>query len=152
MSYCTIEQVVSEFPRFERNLAGGIQDDDIQMWIDTASARINAALIQRGIAPASLDLSTDQANWLQSLNTDYAVGRMGLVLQAQITLQPGEVSLAGQRLKQFDAVLNDVRAGRYDAFFGVRSRLWGSVGGAETERSTPAQRDENRAFGRNQEF
>lgn len=152
MSYCQISDVCAEFPRFARNSPGSVQDPAIQAWIDNAAARIDAALIQRGITPASIPLSADQQNWLRSLNLDAAVGRLALVLEAQVTLQPGEVSIAGQRLKQFEAVLNDVRSGRCDWFFGMESRLANSIAGAEADRSTPRERDENRSFGKNQIF
>lgn len=154
MSYCQISDVCADFPRFVRDSPGSVQDSAIQSWIDNAAARIDAALINRGIAPAATTLTADQQNWLRSLNLDAAVGRMGLVLEAQVTLQPGEVSLAGQRLKQFETTLNEVRNGRYDWFFGLQSRLRdpNAFAGADTDRSTPRERGENRAFGVNEDY
>jgi len=156
--FCQISDVVSEFPAFQRSAPGSVSDNQIQTWIYRSAARIMAALMQRGVdltqptLPNGQPVSFEQLNWLAELNEDAAASKLGAVLQSNVTLQPGEISIAGQRRRSFEAVMDDVRKGRYDAFWGLQSRLWGSVGGAETDRSTPGQRGENRAFGRNQEF
>jgi len=155
MGYCTPDDVCAAFPGFVRNAAGSIQDTQIQDWIDQHAARVDAALLQRGFdpqKPPSSGLVARQLNWLTALNADAAIGELGRALEGNITLQPGEVSLVSGRRKNYETVLEDIRKGRYDAFFGLQSRLWGSTGGAETDKSTPGERKENRTFGRNQEF
>ena len=158
MSYCTVDQVCSEFPRFVRNAAGSIQDLQIQQWLDQAAARINAALAQRGIGQFINGVFTPvnpfgqgQLDWLTSLNLDAGIGRLGTVFQAQVTMQPGEISIAGQRLKQFETTLNDLRNGRYDNVFGMASRITGTAG-AEADHTTPRERGDNTPFGMNQKF
>ena len=165
--YCSITDVTNAFPSFQRNAPGSIQDAQIESWISIHAIRIRAALVQRGADPGSpnlpgwpagstlpsgLALSADQVTFLQGLNADMAIGELGRALEGNVTLQPGEISLISGRRRNYEAVLEDIRKGRYDAFFSLQSRLWGSTGGAETGKSTPGQRGENRAFGRNQEF
>lgn len=151
MGYCQITDVCSEFPRFARNSPNSVQDAQIQIWIDQVAARIRAALMMRGVDPAAMTLSADQTSWLSALNEDGAAAKLAAVLEANVTLQPGEVSIAQQRRKAFEAVLADFKNGRYDAYWGLESRFSGD-GGAETDRSTPRERDENRSFGKNQKF
>jgi hypothetical protein len=156
MSYCTVDDVCSEFPRFVRNAPGGVQDTQIQRWLDMAQTRIDGALAQRGIGQftggvftPAIAFTPEQLSWLANANLDAGVGRLGTVLQAQITLQPGEVSIAGQRLKQFEATIQAIRDKKWDAFFGVQSWIRESMGGAETDRSTAQERGENRGFSKN---
>lgn len=158
MGYCAITDVVAAFPNFVRNATGSIQDSQIQSWIDQHAARINAALAQRGInassgvLPNGQALSADQSNWLIILNADAAIGEMGRALEGNVTFQPGEISLVAGRRKNYETTLNDIRGGRYDAYFGQVSRFTNTgtygFGGAEADDSTPAERGENRAFGR----
>jgi len=158
MGYCTVNDVGSVLPAMLRNAAGSVSDAQIQAWVDDGKARIRATLMQRGIDPDAatlpngLPLSTDQSNWLRALNADYAASKLAAVLETVNTLQPGEVSVAGQIRKAYEAILADIRLGRYDAYFGQVSRLRSSVGGAETDSSTPDDRGENRSFGKKQVY
>jgi hypothetical protein len=156
MGYCQITDVTNAFPSFQRNAPGSIQDIQIQAWIDQYGAEIRALLMKRGFdplnPPGGVSLTPDQANWLTLRNADVVIGELGRALEGNVTLQPGEISTVAGRRKNYEKVMADVSKGEYDAFFGVPSRLWGSIGGAETDKSTPGQRGENRAFGRNQEF
>jgi hypothetical protein len=137
-----------------RGAAGSVSDAQIQTWIDRGASRIHAALFQRGIDPESglrpdgQPFSGSQLAFLADLNEDYAAARLASVLESVNTLQPGEVSVAGQRRKQYETILADIRLGRYDAYFAQVSRIRGSIGGAETDSSTPSDRGENRGFGR----
>jgi hypothetical protein len=152
--YCGITDVTHAFPSFQRNATNSVQDSQIQSWIVQHAARIDAALIQRGFDPQNppVPLTSRQISWLQVLNADAAIGELGRALEGNITLQPGEISLVGGRRKNYETVLADIRLGRFDQFFGLKSRMWGSMAGAETDKSTPYSREENRAFGRNQKF
>lgn len=155
MGYCQISDVTKAFPRFVRNATGSVQDADIQGWIDQHAARIDAALMQRGFdpqAPPTPGLSARQQNWLVILNADGAIGELGRVLEGNVTLQPGEVSLVSGRRKNYETVLADIRLGRYDNFFGLVSRIRGSIAGAESTQDAPEDRRENRGFGRTQEW
>ena len=166
MGYCAISDVTDAFPSFQRQAAGSISDARIQTWIDQYASRIRAALMQRGVDPgwnsgtsvgtASLPggatISVDQSNWLLLLNADGAIGELGRALEGNVTLQPGEISVVGGRRKNYEMVLAAVAKGAYDAYWGLPSRLAGSIGGAEEDHTTPRQRDENRQFGINQKF
>jgi hypothetical protein len=158
-SYCAVSDVTSEFPSFQPGVATSVSNAQITAWIAQGGARIRASLMQRGFDPdnplttgANQPLSPDQSAWLSALNEDWAASKLGAVLESNVTLQPGEVSIAQQRRKQFETILGEIKAGKYDAYFGLESRLAGSTGGAETDRTTPAQRGENRPFGLNQKF
>jgi hypothetical protein len=102
--------------------------------------------------PNGLPISADQIAFCQGLNADAAIGELGRALEGNVTLQAGEISLVAGRRRNYESMLADIRLGRYDAFWNAPSRLWGSTGGAETDKTTPCERGENRAFGRNQEF
>jgi hypothetical protein len=151
--FCQISDVVSEFPAFQRSAPGSVSDNQIQTWIYRSAARIMAALMQRGVdltqptLPNGQPVSFEQLNWLAELNEDAAASKLGAVLQSNVTLQPGEISIAGQRRRSFEAVMDDVRKGRYDAFFVLPSRLVGTAG-AESPRHQPPG---NRAFYRDWE-
>ena len=48
-------------------------------------------------------LTPDQANFLRALNRDGAIADLGDALQGNVSLQPGEYSLAGERRTSFRA-------------------------------------------------
>jgi hypothetical protein len=156
--YCQISDVVAEYSSFERNQTGSVSDTQIQAWINRGTSLINAAFFQKGIdltqpkLPNDQAISADQMNWLIDLNEDYAASKLGAVLQSNVTLQPGEVSIAGQRRKRFETELANIGKGKYDAWFGIPSTIAESWGGGETDRSTPAARGENKFFGKNEDF
>lgn len=148
--YCAITDVVADYPAFQRSAPGSVTDSQIQNWINRGASLIRAALMQRdidpgdassaGIWPANapllpngLPLSINQQLWLAELNEDYAASKLGAVLESNVTLQPGEISIAGQRRRHFEAVLKEIRDGKHDAYFGAASRIKG-IGGAEIRR------------------
>ena len=98
MSYCTVDDVCTAFPRFVRNAAGSISDTQIQDWIDDRKARIRGAFLARLIDPDTLALTVDAGNFLRALNRDGAIADLGDALQGDVTLQPGEYSLAGSQI------------------------------------------------------
>lgn len=151
MGYCIVDDVASAFPRFVRNAAGSISDAQIQGWIDDHAARIRSTLLLRGIDPATMTLTTDQSNFLRSLNRDAAIAELGSALEGNVALQPGEYSLAAARRRSYEQVLADVKKAVYDPMFGQTSRVVGTAG-ASTDKSTPEERSENRSFGKNQIF
>jgi hypothetical protein len=159
MSYCTVDNLCAHFPQFKRAQTGSVSDAQIQAWIDGRKAQIRSALLSRGTDPDALVLTTDQTAWLRTLNEDGAIGDLGDALEGTMTLQPGEYSLAAAHRKRFEMVLKEIQAGLHDAFFRseaahkeVRPQL-GGIAGAETDTdSTPADRGENRSFGRGQVF
>jgi hypothetical protein len=151
MGYCIVDDVAASFPRFVRNAAGSISDTQIQGWIDDHAARIRSTLLLRGIDPATMTLTTDQTNFLRSLNRDAAIAELGSALEGNVLLQPGEYSLAAARRRSYETVLADIKKAAYDQLFGQTSRLVGTAG-AETDTSTPEDRAENRSFGKNQVF
>ena len=158
MSYCTVDDVCTAFPRFVRNAAGSIQDTQIQNWIDDRKARIRGALLARLIDPDAMELTTDQGNFLRALNRDGAIADLGDALQGNLVLQPGEYSLAGERRKSFERQLAEIKQGLFDALFSGVARhveiepLLGGVAGGETDRSTAFDRGEDKAFSKNQVF
>jgi hypothetical protein len=159
MSYCTVDDVCTAFPRFVRNVAGSIQDTQIQGWIDDRKARIRGAFLERLLDPDAMTLTPDQANILRALNRDGAIADLGDALQGNVSLQPGEYSLAGEHRKTFEKQIDEINKGLYDALFANTiarhveiEPLLGGVAGGETDRSTAFDRGENKAFSKNEVF
>jgi hypothetical protein len=158
MSYCTVDDVCTAFPRFVRDVAGSIQDSDIQGWIDDRKARIRSALYARAIDPDAMELTPDQANFLRALNRDGAVADLGDALQGNVSLQAGEYSQATERRKSFERQIAEIKQGLYDKFFSQLARTveieptLGGTAGGETDRSTAFDRGEDKAFSKNQVF
>lgn len=158
MGYCQISDVAAPFPSFQRDANGSVTDAQIQNWIDRGASLIRAALYLKGIdltqplLPNGQPLSADQLNLLADRNEDYAASKLGAVLESNVTLQPGEISIAGQRRRMFEGFLADIKKGQYDAYFGIASSIAQSIGGAEADRSTPCERGENRLFGKNEDY
>lgn len=155
MGYTTVDDVCAAFPRFQRNQEGSVSDAQIQGWIDDRAARISSSFLGRGIDLAALVLSADQASFLRALNRDGAISDLSDSLQAGVTLAPGEQSLGQQHRSTFERVLKEIAAGLHDKFFSTVARtteikpLFGGTGGAETmDGETPADRGENRSFGK----
>jgi len=158
MSYCTVDDVCTAFPRFVRNAPNSIQDTQIQDWIDDRKARIRSALYARGIDPDSLALTADQANFLRALNRDGAIADLGDALEGNVSLQAGEQAHAAQRRNSFERQIAEIKQGLYDKFFSALARTveieptLGGTAGGETDRSTAWDRDENKAFSKDQVF
>ena len=158
MSYCTVDDVCTAFPRFVRNAPNSIQDPQIQDWIDDRKARVRTAFFARNIDPDAMTLTTDQANFLRALNRDGAIADLGDALQGNIALQPGEYSLAGARRKSFELQIKEIKEGLYDKLFSAIARTveieptLGGIAGGETDRSTAFDRGEDKAFSKNQTF
>jgi hypothetical protein len=158
MSYCTVDDVCTAFPRFVRNAPNSIQDTQIQDWIDDRKSRIRSAFFARNIDPDAMTLTTDQANFLRALNRDGAMADLGDALQGNIALQPGEYSLAGARRKSFELQIKEIKEGLYDKIFSALARtveiepLLGGIAGGETDRSTAFDRGEDKAFSKNETF
>jgi hypothetical protein len=153
-----VDDVCTAFPRFVRNATGSIQDAQIQGWIDDRKARIRGAFYARNIDPDAMTLSTDQANFLRALNRDGAIADLGDALQGNVSLQPGEHSLAGARRKSFELQIQEIKEGLYDKIFAAIARtveiepLLGGIAGGETDRSTAFDRGEDKSFSKNQVF
>jgi hypothetical protein len=158
MSYCTVDDVCTAFPRFVRNAPNSVQDAQIQDWIDDRKARVRSALCARAIDPDAMELTPDQANFLRALNRDGAIADLGDALQGNVLLQPGESSQADQRRKSFERQIAEIKQGLYDKFFSQLARTveieptLGGVAGGETDRSTAFDRGEDKAFSKNQVF
>jgi hypothetical protein len=158
MSYCTVDDVCSAFPRFVRNALNSIQDAQIQDWIDDRKARIRSALYARAIDPDAMELTPDQANFLRALNRDGAIADLGDALQGNVSLQPGESSQADQRRQSFERQIAEIKQGLYDKLFSLLAKTveieptLGGTAGGETDRSTAFDRGEDKAFSKNQVF
>jgi len=158
MSYCTVDDVCTAFPRFVRNVAGSVQDAEIQDWINDRKARIRGALLARLIDPDAMTLTTDQNNFLRALNRDGAIADLGDALQGNLVLQPGEYSLAGKHRETFERQIKEIKDGLFDALFAALARhveiepLLGGIAGGETDRSTAFDRGEDKAFSKNETF
>ena len=158
MSYCTVDDVCTAFPRLVRNAPNSIQDTQIQDWIDDRKARIRSALYARGIDPDALALTADQANFLRALNRDGAIADLGDALEGNVSLQAGEQAHASQRRQSFERQIAEIKQGLYDKFFSALARTveieptLGGTAGGETDRSTAWDRDENKAFSKDQVF
>jgi len=158
MSYCTVDDVCTAFPRFVRNAANSIQDTQIQDWIDDRKARIHSALYARGIDPDAMALTPDQANFLRALNRDGSIADLADALQGNVSLQAGEDAHAAERRKSFERQVAEIKQGLYDKFFSQLARTveieptLGGTAGGETDRSTARDRGENKAFSKDQAF
>ena len=158
MSYCTVDDVCTAFPRFVRNAANSIQDSQIQGWLDDRKARIRSALYARGIDPDAMALTTDQANFLRALNRDGGVADLVDALQGNVSLEAGEESEATARRKSFELQIAEIKQGLYDKFFSQLARTveieptLGGTAGGETDRSTAQDRSENKSFSKDQVF
>jgi len=158
MSYCTVDDVCTAFPRFVRNAANSIQDTQIQDWLDDRKARIRSALYARGIDPDAMTLTTDQANFLRALNRDGGVADLVDALQGNVSLEAGEESEATARRKSFELQIAEIKQGLYDKFFSQLARTveieptLGGTAGGETDRSTAQDRSENKSFSKDQVF
>lgn len=159
MSYCTIADVCSAFPQFKQAQTGSISDTQIQGWIDDRKARIRSALLNRGFDPDTQTNTTDQTNFLRSVNRDGAISDMGNALQGTITLQPGEYSLAQAHRSTYEKILKEIGDGKHDSLFqpsrsrtGDPTPLFQGVGGAETDPDVAPDFTKNRSFSRNQVF
>jgi hypothetical protein len=158
MAYCTVDDVCTAFPRFVRNAPNSIQDTQIQDWIDDRKSRIRSAFYARNIDPDAMTLTTDQASFLRALNRDGAIADLGDALQGNISLQPGEYSLASARRKSFELQIKEIKEGLYDKIFSAIARtveiepLLGGIAGGETDHSTAQDRGEDKAFSKNEIF
>lgn len=158
--FCSVDDVCTSFPQFQRDANNSIQDSEIQRWIDNRKARIRSALMTRGFDPDNppTPLTTDQTNFLRSLNLDGAIGDLGDALQVTVTLQPGEFSLSSARRASFERVLKEINAAAHDRLFQpliARTRevkpLLGGIAGAETDPDAESI-TENRSFFKNRVF
>lgn len=150
--YCTVDDVASSLPFFQRNAPGSVSDNQIQGWIEDRKARIRSLLLKRGIDPDALTLTADQAAFLRGLNRDGAIGDLGDALQSAVTLQPGEISLAQTHRSTYERVIKEIQQGFHDVLF-AKQAVFGGTAGAETEPGeTPEDRGENRSFGKDQVF
>jgi hypothetical protein len=158
MSYCTVDDVCTAFPRFVRNSSGSIQDSDIQDWLNNWKARIRGAFQSRQIDPDTLRLNADQAAFLRALNLEAGMAELGSALEGNVTLQPGEYSLPASRRRSCERQIEEIKKGLYDAMFSQLARhveiepLFGGTAGGETDRETAQDRGENKAFSKNQNF
>lgn len=158
-SYCTIADVCAAFPQFVRAQAGSIADATIQAWIDGRKTRIRSVFLSRGVDLDAGALSTDEANFLKDLNRDGAIGDLGDALQATVTLQPGEYSLASAHRATYERVLKEIQQGLHDVLFSAIAShkdvrpLLGGTAGAEADKTQPSpDPNSNRVFGKNQVF
>jgi hypothetical protein len=158
--YCTVDEVCEAFPQFERNAIGSIQDSSIEKWIVLRKTRIRSTLLSRGYDPDIIDLTADQASFLSALNVDGAAADLGDALQASITLQQGEYSLAAARRQSFERVIKEIKEGVHDSLFrpgvsrtaDIRPLLAG-IGGAEVEASqSPSMLGQNKLFAKNTRY
>jgi len=155
MSYCTVDEVCAAFPTFARGATGSIADAQITKWVDDWAARIDSALLGRGLNLATFIPTTRQANFLRGMNVDGAVAELGAALQGSLTLQPGEYSLAAARRRSAERTLKQISDGEHDTLFGVEvegAKFAGVAGAETTVDETPEDLDENRSFGKGQVF
>lgn len=151
-SYCTVDDVCSAFPQFQRQANGSISDTDIQRWIDEWKVTIRSEFLRRNFDPDTATLTQDQQAFLRLLNKNGAIADLGTALIATVTLQPGEHALAATRRDHVEFTLQEIREGVHDYLFNIGT-LFGGIAGAETDpRQTPASVNQNRFFGRSQVF
>jgi hypothetical protein len=174
MAYTTLDLVCSLFPTFKRGTAQqNPADTVIQTYLDNHASKINAVLLQRfGEAItqagsltawlAALPQTEDASNVLEEINrfgaavtlveVFAAYGVSGVRDQATKVLVPTYERLWNE-LNARDANGRPTGSGPYDKLFDPLARTetprptLEGIGGAETDGTTPEDRDENRAFG-----
>ncbi len=152
--------MASAFPQFVRNATGSIQDSQIQGWIDDRKSQIRSAFLTRGYDPDTQVLTVDQTNFLRALNRDGAMADLGDALQATITLQPGEYSVAQARRSSYSNCLKEIKQGLHDKLFqpslaktmDVEPLIKYVAGSDQDLSSTPNTNQLNQFFGKNQRF
>jgi hypothetical protein len=161
MSYCTVGDVCSAFPRFVRGQSGSISDSQIESWCEDASTLIHAGFYQRGLDTDSLSHPlvsnpsqatpvTDQPQVLRELSVPYPIWKLGSAIWA--TLTPTEQALARSNYDLWAKTLKKIGDGVYDKLFYLYARTvdiqpaFAGVGGAETDRSPQVVPPDNRAF------
>lgn len=178
-AYTTVDAVCGMFGTFVRNGPKGPSDGQIQAFINDEGAQIDAILqrrFQEAIAqpPFSGNFATwvdgfgqDQQYLLEKINRFGACGEMGIVFAA--TGQTLYQKLAAEYEAKAQTMLDRLNArdkdgkprqqgGDYDFLFDSLAKIesprdtFSGIGGAETDRSTPEDRGEDRAFGKNQKF
>lgn len=158
VGYCSVNDVCSAFPQFQRDAHGSVQDTDIAGWILDRKARIRSALLTRGFDPDLNILTSDQANFLRALNRDGAIPDLGSAIQGTTTLQPGEYSLAQAHRKTYETVLTEITKGLHDKLFNIRSRttdvgpLFGGVSGGDVIDDGLITYESSTLFHKNQVF
>jgi hypothetical protein len=179
--YTTVDDVAGLFPTFKRGTPQQNPPDElIQTFIGDCASEIDSVLLRRfneSISQppysgnlvawlAALPLPIEAANILEKIN------RFGAAVQLAGVLASYGVSGVAKLATQIEATYVEhfgylnargkdgkpMPAGPYDHLFDSQARtesprpLFGGIGGAETDHSTPEDRGEDRAFGRNQEF
>ena len=177
ISYCTVDDVCSQFPRFVRAQPNSIADATIQTWLDDAAAYIYAQFFSRKIDLANLPPGATtaqqqiQAYILRSMNRDSGVKDLAAILKYSTNAveieqygapqeQGPKTPLAASRFR--DGRFSEIMRGSYDQIFmpgiartvSVTPTIQGSIAGGDTDPSltTPESEGLNALFSLRQEF
>lgn len=176
ISYCTVDDVCSQFPRFVRAQPNSPSDAAIQTWLDDAAAYIYAQFISRKIDLAALPPATPaqqqiQTYILRSLNRESGTRDLAAVLRYSTAAadvseysaaqeQAPKTPLTASRFR--DGRFSEIMRGSYDQIFmpgiartvSVTPTIQGSIAGGDTDPSltTPEAEGLNALFSLRQEF
>lgn len=129
MSYATVEDVESLFPRFVPNQVGSISDAQIQGWLDDGTSLVHSAFAVRGIDTDNLatPLATylgnttftvavgDQPEVLRDMVRNYGVYKLGMAIFA--TLNAAEQSITRGAYNAWQYTMKLIAQGGFDVQF-----------------------------------
>lgn len=175
ISYCTVDEVCSQFPRFVRAQANSISDATIQTWLDDAAAYIYSQFLSRKIDLANLPPCTAaqtqiQTYILRSLNRESGTKDLAAILRyTTAAANTSEFSgaqedapktpLTASRFR--DGRFSEIMRGSYDQIFApgiartvsITPTIQGSIAGGDTDPTqTPETEGLNALFGLRQEY
>jgi hypothetical protein len=119
----------------------GTTTDNAVTWVNLGQERLSLL----GLTPTQIPLA---ANFLRSLNLAGAAADVADVLEANVTLQPGEVSMAAVKQKYFWQMIEEINKGRWDSIFKNPSRIVGTAGADTVIGQTPRDRGESTLLGK----
>jgi hypothetical protein len=161
MSFTTIDAVAAHFPGFERGVTGqNPSDDQIQLWIDSQSARLTGLALARGYTLEGLEQANPQAYALLALMNELAAAAdLGDALFSLIgpDASPQGWASPNSLRRSAENMVEELKRGTYDKLFLPTARTgdaFGQFGGAAGQEPDLDDTDDdtNVAFRKNANF
>ena len=160
MSFTTIDAVAAHFPGFQRDVTGqNPSDDQIQLWIDSQSARLVGLALARGYTLEGLDEANPQAYALLSLMNELsAAADLGDALFSLIgpDASPQGWASPNSLRRSAENMAEELKRGTYDKLFLPTARTgdaFAQFGGAAGQEPDLEDTDDSHvAFRKNANF
>ena len=176
ISFCTVDDVCGQFPRFARNQDGSVSDVTIQTWLDDAAAFIYAQFFTRKInlvalSPTTPAITQMQQYILRSLNRDSGTKDLAAVLRystaasdvSELTTAQEQAPKSPLTASRFrDGRFSEIMRGTFDQLFApgvartisITPTIQGSIAGGDTDPSltTPQSEGLNAKFSKGMPF